>query len=385
MITASLDIGSEKMVMALAERGQETCRLLSIKYQPSQGMERGVVKDWEKVRSRVQSLLEECLKEGYIDFLNVALSGKAVQVLEKKVTLAIQKKVVEEVDLSHAMERCRESFEGGRDEVVGLLPVSFAVDKGEAIANPLGQSGRFLEAVYQVYTANTTYVSQLRNILEVDGIGEVVFYPVIRAYIEGLEVANQKDFALVDLGQTGIQMAVFRDGLLEYDAYLPLGMRAVDKDIMAAFGIKVDQAKALREAEGQAYRALCKNKKVQIPDTRLSLDSRDLAMVIQCRAEELLEGVVYLLQKWRFTPSDGEIWLAGGGAYLQHIDILLQHLSGHVVKKAVVSGMQAAKPEVLQMPEYAVALGLLLCESDSLAATSNESPVTKIIRSFFGI
>ena len=33
MITASLDIGSEKMVMALAERGQETCRLLSIKYQ----------------------------------------------------------------------------------------------------------------------------------------------------------------------------------------------------------------------------------------------------------------------------------------------------------------------------------------------------------------
>ena len=69
MITASLDIGSEKMVMALAERGQETCRLLSIKYQPSQGMERGVVKDWEKVRSRVQNLLEECLKEGDIDFL----------------------------------------------------------------------------------------------------------------------------------------------------------------------------------------------------------------------------------------------------------------------------------------------------------------------------
>ena len=203
MITASLDIGSEKMVMALAERGQETCRLLSIKYQPSQGMERGVVKDWEKVRSRVQNLLEECLKEGDIDFLNVALSGKAVQVLEKKVTLAIQKKVVEEVDLSHAMERCRESFEGGRDEVVGLLPVSFAVDKGEAIANPLGQSGRFLEAVYQVYTANTTYVSQLRNILEVDGIGEVVFYPVIRAYIEGLNVTAQKDFALVDLGHYG--------------------------------------------------------------------------------------------------------------------------------------------------------------------------------------
>ena len=200
-----------------------------------------------------------------------------------------------------------------------------------------------------------------------------------------MNVTAQKDFALVDLGQTGIQIAVFRDGLLEYDSYLPLGMRAIDKDIMAAFGIKVEQAKALREAEGQAYRALCKNKKVQIPDTRLSLDSRDLAMVIQCRAEELLEGVVYLLQKWRFIPSDGEIWLAGGGAYLQHIDILLQHLSGHVVKKAVVSGMQAAKPEVLQMPEYAVALGLLLCEPDSLAATSNESSVKKIIRSFFGI
>ncbi len=43
--TASLDMGSEKMVMALASSERAACRLVGIKVLASQGMERGVIKD----------------------------------------------------------------------------------------------------------------------------------------------------------------------------------------------------------------------------------------------------------------------------------------------------------------------------------------------------
>ena len=35
--------------------------------------------------------------------------------------------------------------------MVDILPVGYAIDRGEMIADPLGRSGRNLEVTYQVY------------------------------------------------------------------------------------------------------------------------------------------------------------------------------------------------------------------------------------------
>ena len=43
--TASLDMGSEKMVMALASGEGSVCHLKGIKIMASQGIEHGVIKD----------------------------------------------------------------------------------------------------------------------------------------------------------------------------------------------------------------------------------------------------------------------------------------------------------------------------------------------------
>ena len=45
--TASLDMGSEKMVMALASGEGSVCHLKGIKIMASQGIEHGVIKDKE--------------------------------------------------------------------------------------------------------------------------------------------------------------------------------------------------------------------------------------------------------------------------------------------------------------------------------------------------
>ena len=159
MITASLDMGSEKMVMAWAETGQGNYRLLAVKYLPSQGMERGMVKDWEKMRACMQALLSELTKEHQVDVLNVALAGKAVHVFEKEVTVAVQKKTVEQGDLNRALARCREELADVREEVVDLIPFAYSVDKSEPMANPLGESGHYLKVTYQVYTADADYLA----------------------------------------------------------------------------------------------------------------------------------------------------------------------------------------------------------------------------------
>ena len=124
-----------------------------------------------------------------------------------------------------------------------------------------------------------------------------------------------------------------------------------------------------------------------IPDTKLSLDSRDLATVIQSRAEELLEGVVWLLQKWEYDGSQGDIFITGGGSRLEDIDLLLHRLSGHVVNKAVVKRIQISREEVLKTPEYLVALGLLLCDPVVIEEPRDglRDKIAKKFGKFFGI
>lgn len=387
-LTASLDIGNEKIVMALAAVEHGACRLVGIKIIASQGMERGMVKDSEKVRACVRSLISELVKDREVEIMNVALPGEALQMSERRISVPLQKRVVESGDLFRADQRCREGAGSRQEELVDIIPVAFSVDRGELIADPIGKTGRTLEVTYQVYMANSDYLAELRELLEDCGVGEICFYPMTRAYSEALEITvTDRDFALLDMGAMGINVVLFREGMLEYEARLPLGMRTIDSDIMVAFGITWGQARKLKHEYGQALRSVCKNKKLQIPDTKLTLESRDLAMVVQSRMEELLEGAVYLLQSWGFDRAEDEILLTGGGSRLQDVDILLHRLSGHPVVKAGIKQIQTSREEVLRTPEYTVALGLLLCEQLEIEESRGGigEKLAKGLKGFFGI
>lgn len=386
-LTASLDMGSEKMVMALASIDSSACRLTGIKIVASQGMERGMMKDKEKARTCVRGLMSELVKDREVDVINIALSGEALVMSERRITVPLQKRVVEQGDLYRAGQRCREGLGGGKDELVDMIPVAYSVDRGELVADPLGRTGRNLEVTYQVYMSDYDYLSEIRRLFDGCGVGDICFYPAVRAYSEALDVPATNDFALIDLGAMGIQVVLFREGMLEYEARLPLGMRTIDTDIVTAFGINAGQARKLKHEYGQALRSGCKNKKLQIPDTKLTLESRDLSMVVQSRAEELLEGAVFLLQSWGFDVPEDEILLTGGGSRLQEIEVLLHRLSGHPVGRALVKHVQTSREEVLRTPEYLVALGLLMCDRLEFAEPRGGigEKLTKGLKGLFGM
>lgn len=363
-LIASLDMGNEKMVMALGMRDHDVMVLRGIEVQLSQGVERGVVKDWDKARAGVRSLLTKLVKDKEVKAMNVCLSGDVLHIREHKVKVSVQKRTVERSDLLRAEQRCRESVASGRsEEVVDVMPVSYALDGGEAIADPLGKTGQELEVIYLVYKADSNYLTGLVHLFDGSGIEGVYFYPVARAYGEALNVTAAGNLALIDMGAAGVNVVQFRDGLLEYEARLPLGVRTIDSDIMQAFDVETAQARKLKHENGEALRSVCKNKKIQIPDTNLTLESRDLATVVQSRMEELLEGAVYLLQKWGYDCLEDKIVLTGGGSRLVNIDVLLHRMSGHPVERAMVEQVQVPREEVLRIPEYMLALGVLLCRT----------------------
>ena len=83
---ASLDMGSEKMVMALGEKSGSDCRLVGIISIASQGVKRGKIVDKLRAKACIQRLLDRFKSEYevHIDALNVALSGAWVKQIEDR-------------------------------------------------------------------------------------------------------------------------------------------------------------------------------------------------------------------------------------------------------------------------------------------------------------
>ena len=365
---ASLDMGSEKMVMALGEKSGSDCRLVGILSVASQGVKRGKIVDKLRAKACILRLLDR-FKEEYqvhIDALNVALGGAWVKQIEDRENIKFPRpKNIDPSDLQETEKKCRGAVASGDEEVVDVVPFAYYVDK-ESEIDPIGVTARRLDVHHHVYVGRSSELNVLRDLLGGLGIDKVDFYSVAGASQKALITPNSdmRNFTLLDLGADSIKVQVFQDGLVYFDEELPLGCSAVDRDIDTAFSINDrEKARKLKEEFGMALRAACKNRKLMIPETKYCIDSHDLVHVEQCRLEELLEGAIFQMQESGcYEDLDDGILLTGGGSRVTGIEVLLSKLSGHSVSFAKVVSVKSDRETNLKTPEYFTALGLLQCE-----------------------
>lgn len=362
-LVASLDMGSNKMAMALAScDGHGAASLMNVKIVASRGIKDGIIVDREKVTQCLQNMLSELLKNRTVDTIQVALSGSAIMIKKREVVIKLPRHVVEERDLLLAEKQCEETIEYRDEELIDKVVVSYNIDGDDTITEPLGKRGRELRVLYYQYVAYREYLTKVRQLLEELGFLKINFIPQTRVYQEAIfnELESRK-VALVDLGESSIKITLFNDTLLHSEATLPLGVGTIDTDISGAFKIDLGKANQLKHEEGNALRSLCKNKKVTIPETKQLIDSKDLSTVVQSRMEELLMGVTYVLQKSGLKDSLDLILLTGGGCRLCNVDTLLNRLTECKVQRAFVTELDVPREELLKTPEFFITLGLLKC------------------------
>ena len=365
---ASLDMGSETMVMALAEKTGDDCRLVGVMSVASQGIKRGKIIDKLRAKACIQQLLDgfESEHSVHIDSLNLALSGSWVKVLEDRESLKYAKSQgVTQHDLVELEKRCRNTLENGNEVVVDVVPMAYFIDK-EVVNDPVGYSARRLDVRYQVFILSKEMLEELKILFSSIGVEHLEIYSVVRAVTSALvtKPGENQNFALVDLGAESTKIVVFQNGMILFYSELPLGCRTIESDLNVAFSIRdLEKAKKLKHEYGMALRAECKNRKVIIPETKYCIESHNLAYVEQCRLEEILEGAIFQMQQSGcYEDLDEGVLLTGGGSRVVGVDTLLSKLSGHSVGVARAVNVSSEKGALLKTPEYLTALGLLRCE-----------------------
>ena len=385
---ASLDIGSETMVMAVGEKSDSGCHVLGVECVSTEGIRRGRIIDRFQVKECIQHLLTAFKRKHAmnIDSLKIAVPNSWLEQEEwkERVRFSSSKKITPDV-LFDVEKKCRESMAEMGKQWVDMLPLAYYVDQMDE-ENPLGICARKFEVNFRVYVARLEYLNELKQLLTTLGIQQVEFYAMAHAYAQALvsEKGGERIFGLIDLGASSTNVLLFQHGNVQLDIELPLGCRTIDSDLNIAFSIRnMEKARQLKEEYGLALRVLCKKQEILIPDTKYCIKSQDLAYVVQCRLEELLEGALFQLRSEDAQNEylTDEILLTGGGSRIPQIEVLLKKLSGQQVSIASAMALTAEKRSDLETPEFLVALGLLRCERKK--QTKKESLLKKWMGEMF--
>ena len=293
------------------------------------------------------------IQGGVIQFV---MPKESVRTTECTVCLRGVKRVNKDT-LRDAAVQCKKEFnlaEG--EEIIDMIPSKLIVN-GEESEKLFVERASEIQLTWNVYTVSTKIADLWMEIFNIFKSDSIAFVPYERACGEAFRALSDcKELAIVDLGAESERLLYFKGGMLKLSSSIRIGADSIDSDIAQAYKLASSDARMLKLSHGEALLYACQEDYVPLPDGINECKTKDLMVLIQCRLEELYEGVIFQLQQ--IGCNGGDVALVGGGNNLKNSDLLFKILSG--MRIVPVKYLCQAKSETLLMvKEFAAAIGAL--------------------------
>jgi cell division protein FtsA len=255
-------------------------------------------------------------------------------------------------------------------EILQVTPRSYQLDGQDNIKDPLGMTGVRLEVDAHVITALGPHLKNLQKACEMT---ETVAHHTVlaglaaaRAVVSDQQMEN--GVALVDLGGTTTNIAVYEEGDLQHVAVLPVGSVNITNDL--AIGLKTDldiaeQVKLQHASAGGEHKE--GKLTVKMDKSAHDFDATEVDEIVEARLEEIFELINKELKSiGRAAKLPGGVVLTGGGAEMKGIADYAREalqLSARVGKSSGLGGVA----EQVDRPSYATAVGLMLIDLEGNA------------------
>lgn len=383
-LVAGLDIGSTKTCAVIAEvlpatRGRPGVKILGVGQARTGGMRREVVTDIEGTTESVRKAMKEAeLMAGVtIDRVFTGVAGEYIHARTSNGVVAVGGDEISAADIKRVHEVARAVVVPADREVLHVLPQEYIVDHQREIRDPIGMAGTRLEAEVYIITSALAATQNLRKAVSRAGYRIEATIHETLATGQAVLADDERDVgvALVDLGASTTEMAIFRDGKMRHLASIPWGAGTVTNDLAKGLSVTYAEAEKAKERHGVAYAQLVDPREtVELPGpgpgTVRQVARELIAHIIEQRLDEIL-GLVS-----REIENAGEVGklgagavLTGGGAALTGAVEVAQHVFGMPVRIGVPGEGLSGLADTVRRPQFATATGLTLMGA-SLAAAS---------------
>jgi cell division protein FtsA len=266
-------------------------------------------------------------------------------------------------DLKRVLDVARSVKIPGEQELLHVIPRTYAVDGQEGVKNPVGMHGFRLDVETHIISAGVTSVKNLTKCVRGIGIDvdDLVLEPLASAEAVLTDEEKAKGVLIADIGGGTTDIAVFKDNSIYHTSVLPVAGYQLTHDISVGLNLSFELAESMKKKYGN----VTPKDEDSDDDTQITTDGhsasyRDLSDIIRMRVEELLRLIVLELPQGDYGDLiPAGIVLTGGGANLPGIAELGRQITRLPVRIGTPPALYGVS-DVLNDPAYATGVGLLL-------------------------
>lgn len=368
---ASVDIGSSKIVVLLAELKNNRVEVFGYAKADSDGVRHGIIENAKKVAKVIEKIKEGVVENYGTGFQNVSvnISDPNLKVLNQSAHTHVPSSRVRrsEIDtvvkIVESMAKMPENH-----QAINNITHHYTLNTNpEPINQPVGKKADNLGVSMHIVTASNHHIEAVENSIHWSDLGLSSIVPNSMASSEPCLTQNEKDkgICLVDIGSGVTDFSVFKQGGIFYSTIIQFGVEQVTQDISEAFNTSFQEAEHLKIKYGRAQVKLGTDMLIKFQQID---DSNYYYLSHESLIEVIKESYLKLFKLIRTKLNNQNLYrslksgfvLVGGGAKMIDCDKLMHSLYKKKVKVGHINTeLISAKYEWLG-PEYACALGLLL-------------------------
>jgi len=380
-ILVGLDIGTTKVAAVVAEVGENGVEVIGVGQQLCKGSRKGMALNIEQTAVSIREAVHEAEQMAgcRINAVHVGISGPHVQGMDMSGLVAVKGGEVTAEDVERVKENARAINLPKDREILHVLPQEYIIDGQDGIHEPVGISGVRLEAKVHIITASAL---QIQNILKCCGLCDLQVDSITLEHIaaaEGVLHDGEKELgvALVDVGGTLTNMAIFVDGTLRHTAVTGMGGAHITNDIRVGLRTIEAEAERLKKSHACALGSMVDPEETILvprvgPRPPEMVPRSALSAIVSPRVEEILSHVQQEIEKSGYGDMlAGGVVLTGGGAMLKGLAEMAEDVMQTMVRVGNPMGF-GGMVDMVQNPSFSVAAGLLLMAARRAAHASED-------------
>ena len=365
------DIGTSKIrALAGQKTGEGKMEVLGMSAVLSKGIKRGVIFNIEEAAASIEIAREELEAQSgeKIKQADISFASQHMKIIEHRgYTFTAGEGVVSKEDIDKLYQEALTLKLEQDNRILHVIPQEFIIDEEFSGLNPVGITGRKIEARFKIITVPEFQIANIERVFEKAGLklGEIKHSAL--ALAEAILTEEEKDVGAVvlDIGAGTTKLAAYYDGILLHTAVIPFGGNVITNDIKEGCSIHMKWAEQLKTQYGQALGDFADEQKVvTIPGYNgwepKEISFKSLAFIIQARLEEIIDSVNYQIEKSGIDGKLGSgIIVTGGSSGLSNIVSLVKFRTGFDARKAFPVIYPVNNQKELKNQEFFTALGLL--------------------------
>ncbi|MBN2519339.1 MAG: cell division protein FtsA [Bacteroidales bacterium] len=373
-IIAAIDIGTTKIVAIVGKLNENSkLEILGMAKTVSKGVKRGVVLNIEETVNAISSIVNEVQSKTEIKFSDVfvGIAGQHIKSIRNSgyINRDSYEHDIKQDDIDALINDMFKIPIDVGEEIIHVLPQNYTVDNETGVKNPIGMSGKRLEANFHIVIGQVAFAKNIEKCINRAGltINELILEPLASSAAVLTEDEKEAGVALVDVGGGTTDIAVYYDNIIRHTAVIPFGGNVITNDIKEGCSILHRQAEALKTQYGSALGDIAaENKVVTIPGISgrepKEISFKSLAYIIQSRMEEIIDAVTFEIENSGYLDKlSAGIVITGGGSLLKHLPQLVKYRTGKDVRIGFPNEYLSGEyDESINHPMYSTSIGLIL-------------------------